>query len=114
MLGFAFILKTVKKLTDLDLSWFEWTPLNIILLYVFIGTASIGLLAKRAFGGKKQEQDKTARSYFPIEMEKMIGKLVVEDALKNLFLDVESINCKILKEKEDKIKLQVVNCTLKR
>lgn len=114
MLGFAFILKTVKKLADLDLSWFEWTPLNIILLYVFIGTASLGFLAKRAFGGKKQEQDKTARSFFSSEMEKIISKLVVEDALKDLLMDVESINCKILKEKKDEINLQIVNCTLRR
>ncbi|CBY12319.1 unnamed protein product [Oikopleura dioica] len=112
MLGFAFVLKTVKKLNELDLNWFEWTPLNVILLYVFIGTVSLAVLAKRAFGGKNKEQEKTSTSYFPIEMENIIGKLIVEDALKHLLLDVESINCMILKERENKIKLQIVNCTL--
>jgi len=114
MLGFAFVLKTVKKLNELDLNWFEWTPLNVILLYVFIGTVSLAVLAKRAFGGKNKEQEKTSTSYFPIEMENIIGKLIVEDALKHLLLDVESINCMILKERENKIKLQIVNCTLQR
>ena len=114
MLGFAFILKTVRKLGDLDVNWIEWTPLNIILLYVFIGTVSLGFLAKRAFGGRKKDKENIGRNYFLTEMEMMIGKLVIEDALKDLFLDVESINCNILKEQEEKIKMQIVNCTLRR
>ena len=119
MLGFAFILKTFKKLNELelDLKFLEWSPLNIILLYLFIGTASLGFLAKRAFGKKTEEERKKAVNYFPKGMEEMIGKILVEDALKELMLDVESVSCNILKEKsknEDRLKLQILNCKLQR
>ena len=44
-----------------------------ILVYVFIGTLSLGVLARRAFGGNKKEQHEISKSYFPAEMEKMVG-----------------------------------------
>ena len=116
MLGFAFVLKTFKKLNELDfdLKWIEWTPLNIILLYVFIGTLSLGFLAKRTFGKAKREEQ-TPTCYFPKGVERIIGKIIIEDALKELSLDVEKVNCNILKqENEDRIKLQILNCRLQR
>ena len=46
MLGFAFILKTFKKLNELelDLKFLEWSPLNIILTVFFLYCTRLGTL----------------------------------------------------------------------